>query len=89
MNQYHGDNHCFTQDGVFYSMHVEKCDSSMDPHVYQTFNNTMYSPNATFSNGPCTTFTEWQAAGQDAGSQVLSMPSDDDIVLMGRQLLGF
>ena len=64
-DQYHGNNHCFTQDGDFYSMGISSCTAAaIDPHVYQTWNNTLYSPNATFSNGPCTTFSAWQAAGQ-------------------------
>ena len=54
-DMYHDNNHCFTQDGSFYSMNVAKCDAvDIDPHVYQTFNNTLYSPNAAFQNGPCT-----------------------------------
>ena len=87
-NQYHDNNHCITQDGQFYSMNVNKCDEgSIDPHVYQTFNNTLYSSGSAFQNGPCTTFAAWQAAGQDRGSQVLPLPSVEEIVQMGRGIL--
>ena len=77
------------KDGEFYTMSIDKCDErSIDPHVYHTFNNSLYSPNSTFSNGPCTSFESWQAAGQDSGSHVLELPSQDDIVQAGRTLLG-
>lgn len=34
-NQYHHDNHCFVQDGGFYSMGIGSCNAtSIDPHVY-------------------------------------------------------
>ena len=32
-DQYHGDNHCFTQDGDFYSMGISDCtEAAIDPH---------------------------------------------------------
>ena len=77
-DQYHGENHCFTQDGDFYSMGISSCTAAaIDPHVYQTWNNTLYSPNATFKNGPCASFSAWQAAGQ-----VSSRLNDADITLV-------
>jgi hypothetical protein len=83
------DNQCITQDGVAYTMDVDACtESSIDPHVFQTFNNTLYSANVTFSNGPCKTFKDWQAAGQDRDSTLQPMPSVDTIVAMGRRVLG-
>lgn len=87
-NQYHDSNQCVTQDGNFYSMGISKCDpADIDPHVFQTWNNTFYSPNATFSEGPCGSLSAWQAAGQDRGSKVLPMPSIDTIVAMGKAVL--
>mmetsp|Transcript_30133 Transcript_30133/g.90269 ORF Transcript_30133/g.90269 Transcript_30133/m.90269 type:complete len:980 (+) Transcript_30133:3-2942(+) len=87
-NQYHDNNHCVTQDGQFYSMGISACSASaIDPHVYQTFNNTLYSTNATFANGPCSSFAAWQGAGQDRLSQVLPLPSTADMVAMGQAVL--
>jgi len=54
----------------------------------QTWNNTLYSPGAKFSNGPCTSFSAWQAAGQDRGSKVLDMPPVAQIVAMGKAVVG-
>eukprot|EP00038_Savillea_parva_P031470 m.86905 g.86905 ORF g.86905 m.86905 type:complete len:585 (-) comp9682_c0_seq2:137-1891(-) len=88
-NQYHDNNHCVTVDGTFYTMNIKSCDAAtIDPHVYQTFNNSLYSVGANFSNGPCTSFSQWQGAGQDRGSQVLPEPSISDIVAMGHAVLG-
>eukprot|EP00729_Bicosta_minor_P002862 gene2862-15982_t len=53
----------------------------------QTWNNTFYSPGANFSNAPCSSLKEWQAAGQDAGSTVNPMPSVSEIVAMGKTVL--
>ena len=53
----------------------------------QTWNNTLYSPGAKFSNGPCTSFSAWQAAGQDRGSKVLDMPPVAQIVAMGKAVV--
>ena len=37
-DQYHDGNHCFTQDGDFYSMGIAACsESAIDPHVFQTW----------------------------------------------------
>lgn len=48
-------------------MGITKCDAStIDPHVYQTWNNTFYSPGANFSNAPCSSLKEWQA-GEEWG----------------------
>lgn len=75
-------------DGVFYTMAIPDCkQADIDPHVYQTFNNTLYSNGSVFSNGPCSTFAEWQSAGQDRDSHVLPMPSISDIVAMGKAVL--
>jgi hypothetical protein len=84
-DQYHDGNHCFTNDGAFYSMNVQACTAAaIDPHVYQTWNNTLYSNGSIFSNGPCKNFSAWQAAGQDKGSQVKPMPTVEEIVAMGK-----
>lgn len=53
----------------------------------QTFNNTLYSAQANFSNGPCATFTSWQAAGQDRLSTLHPLPTIEEIVAMGRVVL--
>ena len=88
-NQYHDNNHCFTADGEFYSMGIDKCDASdIDPHVFQTFNNTLYSPGGTFANGPCASFQAWQQAGQDRMSAVKVLPPPSQIVAMGAAVLG-
>ena len=54
----------------------EKCnESDIKSHVYETWGNTLYSPNASFTApGPCASFSAWQAAGQDTGSKVMPMP---------------
>jgi hypothetical protein len=89
-NQYHDNNHCVTVDGQFYTMDITNCTAAaIDPHVYQTFNNTLYSNGSAFSNGPCATLAQWQAAGQDRESQVLPLPSNLDIIAMGKSVLGF
>jgi hypothetical protein len=87
-DQYHDGNRCFTQDGNFYSMRITSCTSSaIAPHVYETWNNTLYSPGSVFSNGPCKTFAAWQGAGQDKGSQVMPMPGVPEIVAMGKAIV--
>ena len=87
-NQYHHDNHCFVQDGDFYSMGIDGCNaSSIDPHVYQTWNNTLYSPNSTFQIEQCGTFKAWQATGQDAGSKLTEMLPPDQIAALGKDQL--
>ena len=87
-DQYHDGNHCFTNDGDFYSMGVTACTAAaIDPHVFQTWNNTLYSPSSAFSNGPCKDFAGWQAAGQDRGSKVLPMLAVADIVAMGKAIV--
>jgi|EP01046_Picozoa_sp_COSAG06_P000389 hypothetical protein len=95
-NQYHDNNHCFTADGDFYSMGGWKtCDSSsINSHVFQTWNNTLYSPGAKFgvqknpNPNPCTGFTQWQAQGQDTGSALKDLPDTAAIVAMGKAVLG-
>lgn len=45
------------------SMGISACNAAaIDPHVYQTFNNTLYSPASAFSNGPCKDFVSVHAA---------------------------
>eukprot|EP00656_Telonema_subtile_P039161 TRINITY_DN4429_c0_g1_i1.p1 TRINITY_DN4429_c0_g1~~TRINITY_DN4429_c0_g1_i1.p1 ORF type:complete len:518 (+),score=96.96 TRINITY_DN4429_c0_g1_i1:1085-2638(+) len=89
-SQYHDNNHCVTADGVFYTMDITACNESViDPHVYQTFNNTLYSPNSTFQNGPCQSFEAWQAEGQDRLSTVQPYPTIDQMVAMGKEVIGF
>lgn len=89
-NQYHDNNHCITQDGFFYTMNFRgSCTAhDIDPHVYQTFNNTLYSPNKVFAQGACSSFEEWQKAGQDRGSVVLPLPDIPTILEMGKRVLG-
>ena len=42
-HRYHDGNHCFTNDGDFYSMGIQGCSAAaIDPHVFQTWNNTLY-----------------------------------------------
>ena len=95
-NQYHDNNHCFTSDGIFYSNgNMRNCDSGdITGKVYETFGNKLYSggnvPPANFSTynaPPCDEFSEWQAAGQDRGSQILPLPSAEEIVAIGRRVL--
>eukprot|EP00928_Gymnodinium_smaydae_P026730 TRINITY_DN20901_c0_g1_i1.p1 TRINITY_DN20901_c0_g1~~TRINITY_DN20901_c0_g1_i1.p1 ORF type:complete len:912 (+),score=66.56 TRINITY_DN20901_c0_g1_i1:74-2809(+) len=89
-NQYHHDNQCITIDGNAYSMGGwDKCTSdSIDQHVYQTFNNTLFAPKGNFTApGPCPDFKTWQATGQDAGSQVLPLPSISEVVEMSNAVL--
>ena len=45
------------------------------------------SPGANFSNGPCASFSAWQAAGQDRGSKVLEMLPVAEIVAMGKAIV--
>ena len=88
-NQYYFGNTCFEPDGNFYSFH--SCDyEHLSDTVYQTWNNTFYSPNATFmiSCGKDLDFDSWQKLGQDQGSSVHDLPSPADIVAMGRKVLG-
>lgn len=66
---------------------------AIDPHVYETWNNTLYSAGAVFApppgdNNSCATFAQWQAAGQDRGSKVLPLPSVAEIVALGKAVLG-
>eukprot|EP01043_Picozoa_sp_COSAG02_P028536 COSAG02_NODE_1733_length_11168_cov_29.568705_7_plen_192_part_00 len=95
-NQYHDNNHCFTSDGIFYSDgNMRKCDyGDISGKVYQTFGNKLYSGGnvppgnfSTFNAPPCSDFSEWQAAGQDTGSQILPLPSAEEIVAIGKQVL--
>jgi hypothetical protein len=87
-DQYHDGNHCFTNDGNFYSMGISACTAAaIDPHVFQTWNNTLYSPASAFSNGLCKDFASWQAAGQDHASKVLPMLAVAEIVAMGKAVV--
>jgi hypothetical protein len=66
-------------------MRISACTSgAIDPHVYQTFNNTLYSPKMAFSEAPCSSFADWQSTGQDHGSTVNEMLSEADIVALGK-----
>jgi len=90
-NQYHDNNQCITINGNAYSMGGwNQCNSkTIDPHVYQTFNNTLFGPNANFTApGPCPDFKAWQSTGQDSGSKVLPLPSVAEVVKMSNAVLG-
>ena len=98
-NQYHDNNHCFTTDGDFYSMGGwTECQPGgghgPEGHVFQTWNNTFYSPKAVWGQQknphpyPCKDFAAWQATGQDRGSVVKDLPGTAEIVAMGKALLG-
>ena len=89
-NQYHDNNQCITSDGNAYSMGGWKqCErNDIQQHVYQTFNNTLYAPKAEFTApGPCADFAAWQAQGQDLHSQVLPLPSTEQVVAMSKAVL--
>lgn len=95
-NSYHDNNHCFTSDGIFYSDgKMRSCTKGgISGDVYQTFDNKLYSGGnvppgnfSAFNAAPCTDFSEWQAAGQDTGSQMLPLPSAEEIVAIGKQVL--
>ena len=88
--QYHHDNHCYVVDGAFYTMRggAKHCsEGDLDPHVYTTFGNTLYSTNASFHQGPCGSFAAWQGAGQDVRSTVKEMPPANEIVARAKALL--
>lgn len=68
--------------------------SGISGRVYQTFQNKLYSGGnvapgnfSTYNAPPCDNFIEWQAAGQDRGSKILPLPSAEDIVAIGKQVL--
>jgi hypothetical protein len=66
-------------------MEITACNASaINPSVFETWNNTLYSPSTTFSNGPCDTFAKWQGQGQDKGSTVIPMLSVPEIVALGK-----
>eukprot|EP01047_Picozoa_sp_COSAG01_P055589 COSAG01_NODE_6206_length_3796_cov_1.330268_5_plen_96_part_00 len=68
-------------------------------NVFQTWNNTLYSPKAVWGKqkgmdpedpkkpSGCTTFEDWQQAGQDRGSTLKDLPSSEEIVAMGKAVL--
>ena len=72
----------------------KSCDSSIKSHVFQTWNNTLYSPGAHFGQQknphpyPCKDFAAWQAQGQDTGSNLKDLPATAAIVAMGKAVLG-
>ena len=67
--QYHDNNHCITQDGVFYSMGISKCDGAdIDPHVYQTWNNTLYAPHPHTATAPCSCYLQLHYARTRPGT---------------------
>ena len=92
-NQYHNNNHCITIDGNFYSMGGWSSCQAGGPHgidesVYETASNTLYGPQANFTApGPCKDFQAWQAAGQDVGSKLMPLPTVDQVVTMGQNVL--
>ena len=70
-------------------------------HFYRTFDNTIYTTGEgleqvpgpavapLFSEGSCSGWAGWQAAGMDKGSTIKPMPTANEIVAMGKEVLGF
>ena len=72
-------------------------------HFYRTFDNTIYTTGegaeqvpgpavaTLFSDpeGSCSGWAGWQAAGMDKGSTIKPMPTANEIVAMGKDVLGF
>lgn len=99
-DQYHHDNHCFSYDGMFYSMSgFKQCSKSgISPMVFETWNNRLYTVGkgpafaTQFSGDPCKSFAAWQAAGQDGGSSatMIATPADElaQIMALAKGVLG-
>merc|ERR1712008_10983 len=82
-NQYFHSNYCITEDGATYSF-GGCARQTLDASVYQTWNNTFYTPNSSFS-GPCSGvsgFEDWLELGQDSGSVVRPLPSTAEILAL-------
>lgn len=104
-DQYFQNNTCLTADGVVYTYGfqgaVRNCsDAAIAPHVYATRGNTFHAPpgvnlstGGLFGGhhaGACSGFAAWQAAGQDAASRAIaSLPTAEQVVAMGREVLAF
>lgn len=88
-DQYYHGNDCLTGDGQAYSFGHCKRDS-LGTTVYETANNTFYAPDATFVEN-CEgnmNLTQWQALGQDDGSNVKALLSETELIQMARKKLG-
>ena len=77
---------------------ADKCDAaSLSEHFYKTANNTIYTngvpgpkmaPLFTGATLCANGWEGWQAAGMDAGSTLKPIPSADELVTMGKVVLG-
>jgi len=89
-NQYYYGNQCIEGDGNFYTW--GGCNvANIKNTVYQTWNNTFYSPNSVFNiqcGGQSLDFQAWQKLGQDTTSVVRPTPTVPQIIAMGKTVLG-
>jgi len=88
--QYYHDNHCLSQDGIAYSWFLSNT-SDLADQIYHTWNNTFYAPDASFEQDifekDSLSFPEWQALGQDRGSKLKDLPTNNELVAMAKALL--
>ena len=72
--------------------------SQLAEHFYTTFNNSIYTNGLTIGksvaplfqkpDGDCDGWKGWLAAGMDKGSTIKPMPTADEMVAMGKTVLG-
>ena len=68
------------------SGYTSNCDLPSGTTGMQIYGNSVYLPsgNLTVCNMP---FSQWQAQGNDPGTNIYSLPSDQDIIAMGKAKL--
>jgi len=90
-NQFYQNNQCITMDGEPYTW--GRCDPNrLNNTVYHTSSNIFYSPDEKYQQtcGSKTyNFPDWTKAKQDAKSTLANLPTNDEIVTMGKKILGY
>lgn len=89
-NQHFEGNQCVTHDGDPYTW--SRCDpKNLASTVYETANNTFYAPGSSMQvtcGSQKYSLKQWEATGNDAQSTAVAAPSIDDIIAMGKAVLG-
>ena len=58
------------------------------PTGMEVYGNAVYTPSGELKVCGATSLTAWVAAGHDRGSSLHTLPTDDEVIEMGRNLLG-
>ena len=86
-NSHFAGNQCVVNEGTTYNAHV--CNKPFNGTYYHTANNQFFTTNGDWQWPTCnmTTLAAWQAAGEDIGSTVNTVPGVDDLLKMANARL--